>query len=232
MPESDRLHEVTKGDRPSASQQNIIVRTLKKSIRDGRQRNFTLLPWRVRVSNGWTAFETLQIDDIVSDARRALAYSTQALSCPNSDNFDVLICDGASGWASFGLTPVLAAIDGSSPVIGAQVGPLHGEDALRSGQPGFRYLGDSNISGVGWVIRDRAIATGQGYVITSSGQTGIPASFELETVTFSSGFDGWDHISDLSVVNVFGDTAEAGIIVQFKWDVYTGEYVSTDVECP
>jgi len=222
---------VKKGDRSSASQQNIIVDALKKRTVDLRQRNFTTLPWRVRVSNGWTAFEVVEIDDVMSDARRALAYSTQTLDCPNSDNFDILICDGASGWASFGYTPILASIAGSAPSIGGQVGPYHGEADLRTGWPGFRYLGGSNISGVGWVIRDRGIATGQGEVITSSGQSGVPEIFELDTVTFSSGFDGWDHSTDLEVTNVFGDTAEAGLIVQFKWDVYTEAYVSTDVEC-
>jgi hypothetical protein len=127
---------------------------------------------------------------------------------------------------------VLAKIAATFPSIGTLVGPKSGQDSLYSTYPGFRFLGDSGITGVGWVIRDRGIATGGGNIITSSGQSGVPATFELEDVTFSSGFNGWDGTSDLEVVNTFGDTAEAGLHVQFKWDAASGAYVSTDVECP
>jgi hypothetical protein len=231
MPLSDKLRFVRAGiDIPSASQQNTIVRILKEH---GYYRGPIQPPDdAVRIIDNWTAYEVVQIDDIVSIARKAIAYDTKTFSAPNSDNFDILICDGATGWASFGFRPIMAKVAGASfPSIGAMLGPKHGESELYASYPGFRFLGESPIDNVGWVIRDRGIATGQGEVITSSGQTGTPDNFELEAVKFSSGFDGWDHTSDLTVVNTFSDEASAGMLVQFKWDAYSGAYISTDVEC-
>lgn len=228
---SDRLKHVVAGrDRPSAEQQNIIVDILQSSShrRGSGQRPFDT----VGVTNGWIAFRPLQISDIDSISPGCIAYSTKTFDAPNTDKFEMLICEGVEGLASFGYHPILASIAGSSfPSIGEMCGPKHGETSLYANYPGFRFLGESDLTGIGWVIRDRGNATGQGTIITSSGQSGVPTHFELENVTFSAGFNGWDHSSDLSVHNTFGDTAEAGLIVQFKWDVASEEYVSTDVSC-
>jgi len=229
----EQLKHVKRGDRPSASQQNIIVDELRKRAnRDGRQYKYQqIAPDKVRVQDQWVAYQVYQIDDILSVQRRGIAYSLKTVNPSNSDNYDVLICDGAENWASFGFRPIMAKITGSFPAIGGMIGPCHGETTLLPNYPGFRFLGETDVDNVGWVIRDRGIATGEGSIITSSGQAGQPEFFELESVKFSSGFDGWDHTTDLTVTNSFSDEAEAGLLVQFKWDAYTGAYVSTDVEC-
>ena len=125
----------------------------------------------------------------------------------------------------------MAKITGSFPAIGGMIGPCHGKTTLLPNYPGFRFLGETDVDNVGWVIRDRGIATGEGFIIASSGQAGQPEFFELENVKFSSGFCGWDGTTDLQVYNSFSDTAAAELKVQFKWDAYTGAYVSTDVAC-
>ncbi len=233
---SDRLRHVQAlKDSPSASQQNLIVDILKGLPPYANARPAKPLD-SIRVvdePSNWEAFTVLQLDAIISYDPLCLGYSSKVFDAPNSDNFEIIICDGAENWGSFGFHPVKAKIAGTSfPAVGSFVGPRHGETDLTATYPGFRFLGRSDIDYVGWVIRDRAIATGQGAIITSSGQSGTPSYFELESVTFSSGFNGWDGTTPLEVRNVFTDTAEAGLIVQFKWDAYTGEYVSTDVECP
>ena len=229
---SDKLRHVRAGlDRPSAAQQNIIVDLLKQNPHyKGPVQNPSDY---FRVTAAWDAYSVIQIEDIGSNARGCISYGGKTFAAPNSDNFEILICDGTINWASFGFRPVMALISGVSfPAIGAYVGPKSGEVGLYANYPGFRFIGESPVTGIGWVIRDRATATGQGTIITSSGQEGTPASFQLESVTFSSGFNGWDGTSDLEVINSFGDTAAAGLLVQFKWDAGVGAYVSTDVECP
>jgi len=233
MPLSDQLKHVTAGkDRPSASQQNIIVDILKPRPSYHRPRvQFPCDIVRIEAAS-YASYEVVQIDDIVSIAPRQIVYSTKTFVAPNADDFEILICSGWPGMASFGYHPIMAKVAGTSfPAIGALVGPKHGQAELYPNYPGFRFLGESNLPDIGWVIRDRGIATGQGQIITSSGQTGTPSTFELDTVSFSSGFNGWDGTTSLEVVNVFSDTAAADLIVQFKWDANLGAYVSTDVEC-
>ena len=195
MDDRDRLRYVRKGiDAPTAEQQNLIVSILKNRNK--------VLPYRkneddVRVTSG-TAYKCYAIDTIKSEKRGRLSYSLETIDAPNSDDYEVVIVSGVKGWANFGFRPILAEIDYSSaPDIGECVGPKHGQNELQRFEPGFRYLGPSSVSHIGWVIRDRGIATGEGSIITSSGQTGTPTYFELESVTFSSGFNGWDGTSDL-----------------------------------
>jgi hypothetical protein len=228
---ADKLKYVRKGvDVPTASQQNLIVDILKHPRIENRFRRSVE---DVRITTSISPYKAYMITDIESSKKGRLAYSVESMDAPNADDFEVLIASPIKGWANFGFKPILAEVDYSSePAIGELVGPKHGETELQAGYPGFRYLGGTDLSHIAWVIRDRGIATGEGTIISSSGQTGTPEYFELDAVTFSSGFDGWDHSTDLSVLNVFSDTAANDLTVQFKWDAARSEYVSTDVECP
>jgi hypothetical protein len=229
----DRLKKVRAGlDAPSASQQNLIVDILKENAKGYQDRRIRPRD-DVRIfGEDLEPYKVYQISEIYDSNRGRLLYLVDGVEPNNTDNFDVIIASGVEGWGNFAYDqPALVEISGTAPAIGAQVGPKTGEDTLLPNFPGFRYLGDTELDNIGWVIRDRGIATGQGEVITSSGQVGTPAYFELENVAFSSGFDGWDHVTDLEVLNVFSDEACAGQIVQFKWDIAQGEYISTDVEC-
>jgi len=229
------LKYVTKGvDSPNASQHNIMVRLLKAHE---KRHHYVRNRDDVRITKTENleeveAFSTYVVSDIESDVKNSLSYSVEEFEAENTDVFDVVIASGVTGWGNFGNFPVQARIGGTPPGIGGNVGPRTGETTLIGNAPGFRYLGASNLAGVGWVIRDRGVALGQGtMVVTSGGEGGTPGTFDLEGVGFSSGFDGWDHDTELEVVNVFSDEASDGLIVQFKWDANSQQYVSTDVEC-
>lgn len=223
-------------DRPSAGQQNLIVDILKHKgfSQGGPQDTYELR--HIPTDEAVAPYGVVLVTGLTSGKRGKFLYATEPFVGLNTDEFEVIINGGKAlgigdcGWGTFGYKPCLAAVS-SAVSIGDQVGPSHGDSTLMPGYPGFRYLGASNLTGIGWVLRDRGPAMGMGTIITSSGQTGTPATFILDNVSFSHGFASWDGTSDFEVTNVFSDTAASGLKVQFKWDAYTGAYVSTDVEC-
>lgn len=238
-PRTRGLRKVAPGDSISARQHNIIVRELMRSqsfpnsfsSRSGTAQGFRRRRSLLRAtpdSGTFTEYQVAGVAGVSQSDPGIIVYSIEVYDPPNTPEYDVVII-GDKGISSssglvecfYGNEPCIAEITGSVSV-GDICGPYRADKTLRSNEPGFRVVGETDTSGFYWVLREQGNSAGVGEMVTSS-------TFDPDA--FHSGFNIWDGSTHITIYNTFVDSPSAGDIVLFEWEVTNTRYIIKNIQC-
>jgi len=249
---------VVAGDRPSAGQENITTRFIRRTVNQpgyagsmegaAQRRMFGSEPeafFKLDPDTVVRVGEVVELYDMYNAGRGGIVYKAKKFDGSDMTPEKLIglvtrnhVTAGKMGVCVLSqttLAKVTELEDESETLVpGMIAGPTHDNLELSTDSVGFVILSESAFENLWLVRRVFENTTGQGSVY--AGETGTPALIRLDEVSFDGGLNSWDETSEFNVVNVFSDPVEEDLHCQFKWDPQggaagDGAFVVTDIEC-